>query len=228
MFYKACSLVTEVSDMNTRMTGYDRALLELKTKNIELSSLVKDLLEKTISALSGKEELKDWRSADNAIDRVRDEIVNRCFAIMSLQQLRPQDLRWILGYQRIAQEMERVADYACDVAELNTLKTPGTWSKEIMLMANHLQKMFDYDEQFLRESREIEQDLDEQDDILDQTYAILQSDLVKTERDKSHDGDLAVSLVMGRTLERMGDHLVNIAEMVLFIKTGQRRLNKRS
>lgn len=240
--------------LKTRMTGYDRVLQELRTLNIELSQQVDELVEKALGTLEGKEGLSDWRAADNKIDRVRDEVVNRSFAIMSLQQLTPKDLRWILGHQRIAQELERIADYACDIAELNVLNAAKAWPQAIMDMARELKKMLEYVESVLREDKIVDRDLNDHDDLIDAAYARIQQALLaksrsrekvvnsgsggsgRTGRDaetadeadnpvKDGNADLAFSLVVARTLERMGDHIVNVAEMLVYIQTGQRRLN---
>lgn len=87
----------------------------------ELGMAVRHLLSGALEALRMNVH-DNWHLRDEAIDLARDQIVERCFNMMGLQQLRDQELRWILGYQRIAQELERIADYACDVAELSELR----------------------------------------------------------------------------------------------------------
>lgn len=237
--------------LKTRVTGYDRVLQELRTLNIELSQQVDELVRKALGTLEGIEGLSDWRAADNKIDRVRDEVVNRSFAIMSLQQLTPKDLRWILGHQRIAQELERIADYACDIAELNALNAADAWPQAILDMARELKQMLEYVESVLREDKVVDRDLNDHDDLIDDAYAHIQQALLAKSQsrgnavnsggagtgrdaetaekadDQENDGnaDLAFSLVVARTLERMGDHIVNVAEMLVYIQTGQRRLN---
>lgn len=219
--------------LRTRISGYDRALLELRTLNIELSGLVYELTDKAMGALAGKEGLPDWREADNRIDRLRDEVVNRSFAMMSLQQLTPKNLRWILGHQRISQELERIADYACDVAELNSLRAAATWPAAILEMASELMKMFDFVVSALREDKAIDRNLNDHDDVLDVAYVRLQQALVENSQRGGQAGmdvltgadSLAFSLILARTLERTGDHIVNVAEMLVYIETGQRRLN---
>ncbi|CAA7599686.1 PhoU domain protein [Acididesulfobacillus acetoxydans] len=211
-----------------RMTGYDRALLELRTKSGELAVAVQGLLRRAVEVVrSGSGEPVDWRTADDRVDRLRDAIVERCFTIMSLQQLRTQDLRWILGYQRIAQELERIADYACDLAELSCLHPEGVWPESILAMVRDLLGMFEYLVPVLLGEREIDRDLDEQDDALDRTYNELQQEILAAGRQRPGDGSLAFSLILARTMERMGDHAVNVAEMLVYIKTGQRRLTQR-
>ena len=205
-----------------RMTGYDRTLLELRLMTAEFGGAVREHLEKALATLKSDIQ-EDWHMRDEVIDQARDQIVRRCFEIMGLQQLRDQDLRWLLGYQRIAQELERIADYACDVAELSELRADRIWSPEILHMAGHLVSMFDGALAGLREEKALTLDLDDQDNRLDQIYAELQKELIRASRKQKMDQELGFKLLLARTMERMGDHVVNVAGELLFVQTGQRR-----
>lgn len=207
---------------SNRLTGYDRALMELRSWTSEMVVLVREQIAKARFALKSPNNDYDWRASDKVIDQKRDQILNRSMDIMSLQQLRPKDIRWILGFQRIAQELERIADYACDLVELHSLKQDGQWPPSIHVMGKDLLDMIDYCVGVLTQNKEIDLDLDEKDDILDQAYAQLQQELIHGERNM--DTDSGMILIMARTIERMGDHIVNVAEMLLYTKTGKRRL----
>ena len=207
-----------------RTPGYDRVLLNLRAMTVELAEAVQSHLGAAIETLKKGETVQDWKKSDDVIDQMRNGIVNHSFDIMSLQQLRSQELRWILGFQRMAQELERVADYACDLAELSGLKPEGNWPEDIGQMAKQLLKMMDYTVAILKEEKEITADLANEDDVLDQAYASFKAALVKGSQTKCNDGQLGLSLVVARTLERMGDHIVNVAETLLHIQTGKRRI----
>jgi phosphate transport system protein len=207
-----------------RTSGYDRFLLNLRVMTVELAEAVQNHLSVAIETLDKGDMFQDWKKRDEVIDQMRDGIVNRCFDIMSLQQLRSQDLRWILGFQRMAQELERVADYACDLAELSGLKPGGNWPTDIQQMAKQLLKMTDYTVAILKGEKEINVDLANEDDVLDLAYASFKAALLKGSQKRCNDSQLGLSLVVARTLERMGDHIVNVAETLLYIQTGNRRL----
>lgn len=211
--------------VNGRMTGYDRALIGLRTMTRELAEAVREHLGKAINILEKKDSQFDYRKSDQGIDYTRDVIVNRSFDMISLQQPRPKELRLILGFQRIAQELERIADYACDLVELNELRTSKEWPIQIVEMCKQLLNMFDFNLAILKEEKAIDRDLDQQDDIIDRIYAQLQYDLLKGNKHGT-DAESGLILIMARTLERMGDHVVNVAEMLLYVETGQRRLGK--
>jgi len=209
---------------SNRLTGYDKALRELKDMAIAESITVRQHVAEAVQTLAQDGLTDDWRVKDDIIDRYRDAIVDRSFELMTWQQLRAQDLRWILGFQRIAQELERIADYACDLAELSQLRPTRIHPQEIGEMTRQLLVMLDFDVSILKDERAIDRDLDELDDVLDALYAQFRQELVREDEKSKTSVDLGVSLLLARTIERMGDHAVNVAEMVLYVQTGKRRI----
>lgn len=207
-----------------RTTGYDRVLLEIRTRILALAEAVREVLLKALATLEKPEQQEDWRALDQGIDQERDRLLEQIVNIMSLQQLRKQELRWMLGHQRMVQELERIADYACDVAELSRLRPEGNWAEEILQMADYLRKMYDYVLAILKDEQEIIKDINTEDDAIDRCYAQLKERLFGDDRSQSLSGELGLALVLARTMERLGDHIVNVGEMQVYIKTGQRRL----
>lgn len=209
-----------------RTSGYDRVLIEIHTMVAALAESVQDILRKALVTLEKPEQQEDWRTLDQAIDQARTKIIDRIIDIMSLQQLRTQELRFMLGHQRMAQGLERIADYACDIAELSRLRSDAGWPPEIMQMSGCLLNMFEHVLIGLKGEQELQVDLDEEDDQMDQNYASLQKELRVNDQSKSISVELGLALVMARTLERLGDHIVNVGEMQVYIKTGHRRLRE--
>lgn len=196
--------------------------MDLKVLTIEQMGLVRAQIVQALDILRSPGLSWAWQDADKEIDAKRDDIVNRSFDIMSLQQPRPQDLRWILGFQRIAQELERVADYACDLGELNALKLKGAWPPGIDEMGKHLLVMLDYCLDAVVKERDIDHDMDDWDEPLDSLYNNLKQELIHGPGPR--DAESGIVLILARTLERMGDHVVNVGEMLLYIRTGHRHL----
>ncbi|AET70836.1 phosphate uptake regulator [Desulfosporosinus orientis DSM 765] len=206
-----------------RKSGYDKVLLNLRVMTAELAEAVQNHLKAAIEALEKGETVLDWERQDDVIDQLRDNIVDRSYDIMSLQQLRDQDLRWLLGFRRMAQELERSADYACDLAELSELRPEKDWPADIRQMAKQLLFMIEYTTAILKGNKEIDRDLADEDDVLDEAYAEFKEALLKGSP-RFNEGQLGIFLVIARTIERMGDHIVNVAETLLYIQTGKRRL----
>jgi len=207
---------------NYRLSGYDRALMEIRSSIVELAQGVSALLEKGLRVLATPESARtiDWRKEDDQIDQMRDRIVQRILEIMTLQQLRTQDLRWLLGYHRMAQELERVADYACDIAELAGLSSEIKQPEEILQMAKQTQLMCEKTIESLQLEQDRVEELDRLDDFLDSTYIALQKRFV-SESQIEKTGYLGFSLILARTMERIGDHILNVAEALVYIKVGK-------
>lgn len=208
---------------NYRLSGYDRALMEIRSMIVELAQEVKTLLEKGLGVLAAPESMKsiDWRREDDQIDQMRDRVVNRILEIMSLQQLRTQDLRWLIGYHRMAQELERIADYACDIAELAGLSSELEQPTEILQMAKQTGLMFAMTLESLHLELDRVKELDYLDDFLDSTYINLQKQFVSESRNEKS-GCLGFPLILARTMERIGDHTLNVAEALVYINTGEK------
>lgn len=207
----------------TRLTGYDRALMEIREMIIELAQGVKDLLDKGLSNLASPDSLLgvDWRKEDDQIDDLRDKVLDRILEIMTLQQIRIQDLRFLLGYQRMAQELERIADYACDIAELAVLSSNMEHLEEVLLMADQTRRMCQRAVEAIENETDDVEDLDQMDDMLDTTYGVLQRQFLN-DGQSGKMGCLGFALIFARTMERMGDHLLNVAEALVYIKTGKK------
>ncbi len=207
---------------NYRLTGYDRALIDVRTMIVNLALEVKALLGKGLGVIETPESAHgiDWRKEDDQIDQMRDRIVNRILEIMSLQQLRTQDLRWLLGYHRMAQELERVADYACDIAELAVLSSGIKLPEKVLQMAKHIELMSEKTIESLQLEQDSVEELDRLDDFLDLTYIDFQKRFV-SESQSEKTGYLGFSLILARTMERIGDHILNVAEAFVYIKVGK-------
>lgn len=207
----------------TRLTGYDRALIDIRNIIIELAQGVRDLLDKGLRNLASPDYLLevDWRKEDDKIDAMRDKVLDRILEIMTLQQIRTQDLRFLLGYQRMAQELERIADYACDIAELAVLSSKMEHLEEVVLMAEQTRRMCQKAVEAIKNETDDVEALDQMDDVLDTTYGVLQRQFLNDgQSDKM--GCLGFALIFARTMERMGDHILNVAEALVYIKTGKK------
>ena len=76
----------------------------------------------------------------------------------------------------------------------------------------------------------VKQDIDmaksviERDDIIDGYFASIKQNLIDLLKNNTDSGEFAIDLLMiGKYLERIGDHAVNIAEWVIFSVTGMHK-----
>jgi phosphate transport system protein len=163
---------------------------------------------------------------DKKIDRYYRQIESDCATLMTLQRPVAQDLRVLSAFMQLVRDLERIGDYAKDLAEI-ALKLvpyqPHACLKKVEAMSNHAQLMLATSLVALAElDIDAGQNVKQLDDTVDEAYSQLYQTLA-FERDIK--GVVEPILLMGlviRHLERMADHATNIAQRVSYIVTGQR------
>ncbi|HLP92360.1 MAG TPA: phosphate signaling complex protein PhoU [Nostocaceae cyanobacterium] len=163
---------------------------------------------------------------DKKIDRFYKQIESDCTAIMTVQAPSAQDLRCLSAFMQLVRDLERIGDYAKDLAEISIKLFPYPPHEslpEIAVMSHHAQAM-------LATSLVALADLDEAsglsvkqlDDAVDHAYEHLYQTLAH-QRDVPGVVEPILLLALAiRCLERMADHATNIGQRVAYIVTGQR------
>lgn len=163
---------------------------------------------------------------DKKIDRFYRQIESDCTAIIIRQKPTEQDLRCLSAFMQLVRDLERIGDYAKDLAEI-AIKLfaypPHNFLPEIAIMSQHAQAM-------LATSLVALADLDgtsgqkmkQLDDAVDNAYEELYQKLAY-QRDVPGIIEPILLLTLAiRCLERMADHATNIGQRVTYIVTGQR------
>lgn len=163
---------------------------------------------------------------DKKIDQFYKQIESDCTVIMTLQAPTAQDVRCLSAFMQLVRDLERIGDYAKDIAEI-AIKIfpyqPHPCLPEMAVMSHHAQAMLatclvalaDLDEVSGRSIKRL-------DDAVDNAYERIYETLA-TQRDIQ--GVVEPILLLGlaiRCLERMADHATNIGQRVAYIVTGQR------
>lgn len=163
---------------------------------------------------------------DKKIDQFYRHIELECAALLTLQAPVAKDSRLLSAFMQLVRDLERIGDYAEDLAEI-AIKLfpypPHECIPQIEVMSHHAQAM-------LAASLVALADLDAEaglavkrlDDAVDTAYKTLYQTLA-TQRDIKGvvEPILLLALVI-RHLERMADHATNIGQRVAYIVTGQR------
>jgi phosphate transport system protein len=145
---------------------------------------------------------------------------------MTLQSPVAQDLRVLSAFMQLIRDLERIGDYAENLAEI-AIKLfpypPHDCLPEIAVMSHHAQAM-------LAASLEALADLDatagktvkQLDDKVDDAYDDLYQALAHQRDIKGVVEPILLLALVIRHLERMADHATNIGQRVSYIVTGQR------
>lgn len=164
---------------------------------------------------------------DKEIDRYYRQIEMDCATLMTLQRPVAQDLRLLSAFMQLVRDLERIGDYAKDLAEIAVKLfsyQPHSCVKEVEAMSDHAQLMLATSLVALAElDGNAGPTVKKLDDTVDEAYSKLYQTLA-FERDIQ--GVVEPILLMAlaiRHLERMADHATNIAQRVSYIVTGQRQ-----
>jgi len=169
---------------------------------------------------------------DAQINSLQREIEDEVVKFIAKRQPMAVDLRHLLSVMKIASELERIGDYAANVAKRVLHLTSSSSSREaidlILEMARTCQVMIlDVKEAFSLLDTQKAVAVWQMDDEIDSKFARLMS-LVRTQMQENKDavGDGTQLIFMGRCCERIGDHITNIAENIYFISTGQNYIDQ--
>ena len=164
-------------------------------------------------------------AADEEIDQMEKDIERLCLKLLLQQQPVASDLRIISTALKIITDLERIADQACDIAELATYMAGQKYIKKLVdipLMADAATKMVKESiDAFVARDIDLAQRVIACDDTVDALFDQVKNDLIALIREDSANGEQAMDLLMvGKYLERIGDHATNVAEWVVFSITG--------
>jgi phosphate transport system protein len=164
---------------------------------------------------------------DAAVDDLQSQIEDLSVRVLALRQPVAVDLRAILAAVRISAELERIADYAANVAKraitLNQIALVRP-AHAIPRMGRTVRQMVDqvleaYAEGDIAKAVRVWN----RDEEVDEMYSSLFRELLTYMMEDTHFISGSTHLLfIAKNLERIGDHATNIAETVHFLVTGTR------
>ena len=216
------------SNQNSERAHFDRALRRLEQDVLRMGALVENSFRLSHQAMFAQnlDAPKAIALLEKQIDRYYREIELECATLMTLQAPVAQDIRLLSAFMQLVRDLERIGDYAEDLAEI-ALKLfsypPHDCLPQIEVMSHHAQAM-------LAASLAALVDLDatagqavkELDDEVDTAYETLYQTLAYQRDIKGVVEPILLLVLAIRHLERMADHATNIGQRVTYIVTGHR------
>lgn len=195
---------------------------------IEMGALIEKAIALAIDALEKQdtELAKQAITFDHEVDQKEKDIESLCLKLLLQQQPVAKDLRLISAALKMITDMERIGDQAADISEITIFLAGQPYIKKlehIPQMASATAKMVtDSIDAFVKKDLQLAQSVIESDDVVDQLFDTVKSDLIELIRADGSNGEQAIDLLMvAKYLERIGDHAENIAEWVVFSITGK-------
>ena len=199
----------------------DKLLLEAGLVERAIQDAIKALLERTSSDVA-KRVIED----DDSVNAIEVEIDEFCLKLLALRQPAARDLRFITTAIKINYDLERIGDMAVNICErvLELNQEPQLKPYiDLPTMASIVQIMVKESlDAFLKEdvqlALKVALDDEKVDSLLDQIFRELLTYMMQDARTISRATRL---LFISKNLERIADHAVNIAELVIFMVEGK-------
>ena len=209
---------------------YDADLAALKTAVAEMGGCAADAVEAALEALCTAD--ADAAAAvikgDGRINSMHRDIEHRCMTLLLRQQPVAGDLRRISTAMKIVTDIERIGDHAADIAEIiphlaASRKAGDPAVSDAIRMGQKAHKMLlDALDALTGEDEPAAQKVIAADDEVDYDFNAIKRTLAAEIAADPAKVDAALDLLMViKYLERIGDHAVNLAEWVEFLRTGR-------
>ncbi len=210
-------------------SAFDQELEAIQAKIMKMGGLV----EKAIYDAARSLELRDIelaeevRQRDRAIDGLEEDINQDTARLIALRAPAASDLRLVLSVIKIAGNLERIGDYAKNMAKrtgvLNELPAINGSPSSLRRMAKEVQIMLSSAlDAYIQRDIELAYEVLHRDHDVDQMYNALFREFITFMMEDPRNITPCMHLhFMAKNTERMGDHVTNIAEQVIYFVTGE-------
>lgn len=207
--------------------NYDAQLKELKNQMILLGNMVETAISGAVNAFANQdvEKAREIVHGDEKVDAQMRMAEQLCYNLLLRQQPVAKDLRDVSAAMKMLTDLERIGDHAEDISELTILMAGRPYPEEVQLvreMAKETMVMLVHSiDAYVEGNGEEAQDVIDRDDVVDSLFVKVKESISGLIRKGEADAEQALDIMMtAKYFERIGDHATNIAEWVLFSKTG--------
>lgn len=207
--------------------AFERDLSDLRDRLLAMSARVEKQISDSVRSLVDRDSklAESVIEADAEVNRLEVEIDDLCRRILALRQPAASDLRLITTALKIVVDLERCGDLAVNIAEraidLNqapALKPYVDTPKLAELTQAQVKKALDA---FVHADPVKAEQVLQGDDLLDALYLKIFNELLSFMMEDSKNIRRATHVMsVAKHLERIGDHAMNIAEMVIYMVKG--------
>ncbi|MBI4184222.1 MAG: phosphate signaling complex protein PhoU [Proteobacteria bacterium] len=208
--------------------SYDEELNRLTTLITQMGGLGEAQVASAIQAVTKRDSELASRvvETDRKVDAMEREVQALVIRLLALRQPMAQDLRTIVTALKVSADLERIADYAKNVAKralvLNQMRPIRT--------VNGVQRLSRIVQEMIKDILDAYVDLDaakavevwRRDEEVDDMYTSLFRELLTYMMEDPRNITACTHLLfIAKNIERIGDHVTNIAETIHFLVRGE-------
>lgn len=207
---------------------FDASLRELKESLVKMAGLVERAIESATLALQNRDltQIQNVHEIEKKVNQAHIQVDGACLKLLALQQPLATDLRLIIAIIKINTDLERMGDQAVNIAKNaeRYLKEPPIKPLiDLPIMFEEVQIMVgEALDSFVRNDEELARKVLKRDDKVDALKHKIFRDVLELLKADPTGIEQGLTLILiGRNLERIGDHATNIAEDVIFAISGE-------
>lgn len=211
------------------VSGFDRDLESIQAKIMAMGGLVEQAIAQATTALNTNdiELATSVRKADKAIDALELELNEEAARIIALRAPNASDLRNVLSVFRVSGNLERIGDYAKNIAKrsqavIELPSVPGN-TASLQRMGRQVELMLkDVLDAYIQKDAVLAEDVRQRDLEVDQMYSALFREYLTHMMEDPRNITACMHMhFMAKNIERMGDHVTSVAEQVIYLVTGE-------
>src|SRR5437764_14295942 len=207
--------------------SYDEELRRLNKIIVEMGGLAESQLASAIDAVVKRDSDLAARvvEGDAKVDQLERDLDTLAIRLLALRQPMARDLREIVVALKIASDLERICDYAANVAKRSIALSQSPPLQPVYALPRMarlaLLLVKDVIDAFVERDADKALAVWNRDEELDEMYASLFREfLTYMMEDPRIIGACTHLLFMAKNIERIGDHATNVAEYVYFLVHG--------
>lgn len=209
-------------------SAFDRDLETIQGLIMKMGGMVEEAIENASTALldSDLDLANATRRGDKAIDALELRVNEEAARLIALRQPIATDLRTVLSVFRISAALERVGDYAKNIAKrteiLQELHPVEGGTASLKRMSKAVQTMLkDALDAYIQRDSALAYDVRARDEEVDQMYNGLFREYLTHMMENPRNITACMHLhFMAKNIERMGDLVTGIAEQVIYLVDG--------
>jgi len=210
-------------------SAFDRDLETIQARIMKMGGLVERAISDAARSLETRDEelAEEVRGRDRAIDILEEEINEEAARVIALRAPTAGDLRIVLSDLKISGNLERIGDYAKNMAKRTSILTqmsPVSGSPAALRrMAREVETMLkDALDAYIQRDINLAHEVIQRDRDVDQMYnAIFREFLTFMMEDPRNITACMHLHFIAKNTERMGDHVTSIAEQVIYLVSGE-------
>ncbi|WP_120501279.1 phosphate signaling complex protein PhoU [Roseovarius sp. EL26] len=217
--------------MNTEghiASAFDRDLEGIQAKIMKMGGMVENAILNAVESLEKLDEelAEQVRAGDRAIDVLEEQINTDAARVIALRAPTAIDLRVVLSVMKISANLERIGDYAKNMAKRTTVlaQMPAISRSSVSLrrMAKEVDRMLRSAlDAYIQRDVDLAYEVIDRDEDVDQMYNALFRELLTFMMEDPRNITACMHMhFIAKNTERMGDHVTAIAEQVIYLVSG--------